>query len=115
MEPGTGTLLTEGAKLGFSVMLLLVAVIFFAKWVKALVEDAKSESLARELTGRAECLDRERSLSLRLGVIEDRQFAESAEILRRCAGALELNAKALARLTDSDTGLHLALINKRSK
>lgn len=100
-------LFSEAAKLGFVVLLLLAAVIGLVKWVRGLTEKAE----IREGQARQECLERERALAERLNKVEDRQFGEHAKTMERCASALEMNARAIEKLTDRDTGLHLALVN----
>jgi hypothetical protein len=107
--PDLTALFSEAAKLGFVVFLLLVAVVGLVKWVRGL----QDRSDANALEDRKECQAREKALAERLGKVEDRQFGEHSDVLRRCASALELNARAFDKLTDSDTGLHRALADRK--
>lgn len=104
-------LFSEAAKLGFVVLLLLAAVIGLVKWVRGLTTRGE----LREEQSRKECMERERALAERLNKVEDRQFGEHSRILERCASALEMNARAVEKLTDRDTGLHLALLNGKDR
>ena len=98
-------LLTEAAKLGFVVLLLLAAVIGLVKWVRSLMASAS----AREEQARKECLDRESRLAERLSRVEDRQHGEIADLLNRSVTALEIHARVIERLCDKDSGMHRAL------
>lgn len=96
----------EAAKLGFIVLLLLAVSLGLVKWVRSLL----AASDARAAQDRQECLERERRLAERLNNVEDRQIGDYGRTLDRCAAALEMNARAIEKLTDKDTGLHLALV-----
>ncbi len=100
-------LFSEAAKLGFVVLMLLAAVIGLVRWVRGLTDKAEK----REEQARKECLERERALAERLNKVEDRQYGEHAKLMERTANALEMHARAIEKLTDRDTGLHLALVN----
>lgn len=109
-------LLSEAAKLGFVVLLLLAAVIGLVKWVRSLMaqkdeqsREDRASAAKREENARAECLERESRLADRLSRVEDRQHGENAELLSRSVAALEIHARVIERLCDKDSGMHRAL------
>jgi glucose-6-phosphate-specific signal transduction histidine kinase len=109
MDPVTASALTEAAKQGFSILLLVLAVVILVRWILGL----EKQRTQREQDARKECLEREQTLAKRLQSVEDRQNGEASELLHRSVNALELNARAIDRLCDKDTGLHLALVDRR--
>lgn len=98
-------LLTEAAKLGFVVLLLVFAVVYFARRADKSAGE-NQERMARTLEiSRADCVDRENKLATRLQSIEDRHHGESAETIRSATAALEMNAKTFEYLARRDSAL----------
>ena len=94
-------LFAEAAKLGFIVLLLVFAVVYFARRA-----DKQTESVAKALAASTqECVEREGRLASRLQLVEDRQHGEGADLIRQATSALEINAKTFDYLARRDTNL----------
>jgi hypothetical protein len=114
------TLLTEGSKLGFVVLLLLWGIIYLVKRDKlsdartdAMVRQAREDAIAREQRNSDLCLDREHELGKRLKSLEDRYSTESSILMSRCAEALVNNSAAFRAITETPSGLHRLISGPR--
>ena len=79
----------------------LVAVMAFALW-RLWVRQEKMD-IAHSLAlaaATSKCEDRERDLTQRIRIVEDRQHDEAQRVMAACAEALRTNAQTFARMTD---------------
>ena len=107
MDPATSALLVEATKLGFVVLLLLVAVFALVKWVQRL--EAKRD--LRDDEARKQCASEVAGLVGEVRRLQDERHTESRQIIGRCMDVLETNADAFRRLVDLEqsrtpTGSH---------
>lgn len=116
MEPVPLTisnLLTEAAKIGFVVLLLLVAVIALVAWIKGIERDRKEERASeeqdrkerdekrdretkeREAIERQRCQDDNNRLANRINFLEERSHQEAQGMLGKCLETMQTCASAI--------------------
>lgn len=96
MDPAVASLLTEAGKLGFVVLLLVVACYFLVRWIMRL-EKRRDE---REAENAARCKADNDAAVKRIQFLEDRAHGEQQDMLGKCMDTLQTNARAFERLVE---------------
>lgn len=105
-------LFSEAAKLGFGVLALTFAVVCLWRRDNAMQVTDRARTDKAIADQAAACAAREEKMAERIRHLEDRDHEESKETTGRVLTALETTARVLEKLTDNDSGLHLALNGK---
>lgn len=100
MDPAVASLLTEASKLGFVVLLLVVAVVCLVRWVKRLEDERK----VRETEAAARCKTEIEAAVKRIQFLEDRAHNEQQGMLDKCMDTLQTNARAFEHLVELERG-----------
>lgn len=101
----TDTVFLELSKYGLGVL----ALIFGIRWLAARYEAvmARNEKVVQDMMTRC---DQERTaLTVRIQMIEDRQFASHNDLLGMAVRALEMNAEAFNKFSDIETDKYPAI------